>query len=204
MAPLSPIRAFLSEIDRSWDHTTSERIPLRVIGSTALMLLAEYERGTKDSDILKAAALTEPVQQRLLELAGPGTRLHRKHRLYLDFVTPGITFLPRPPLFHPVPDLDASLRHFEVQALDVVDTVVGKLKRFAANDLSDIQAMVDLDLVDPGRLLERFRSAVEGFSMDARADDLRAYVRNLNRVERDFLGVEESRIELPEWMEDET
>lgn len=203
MPPLSPIRAFLLDIDQGWDRPAPERIPLRVIGSTALMLLAEYERGTKDSDILKATTLTEPDQQRLLELAGPGTRLHRKHRLYLDFVVPGITFLPRPPLFHPVPDLDAALRHFDVQALDVVDTVVGKLKRFAANDLSDIQAMVDLDLVDHGRLVERFRSATEGFSMDARADDLRTYIRNLNRVERDFLGVGESRIDLPGWMDGE-
>jgi hypothetical protein len=202
MPPWSPIRAFLLDIDQAWDRPAAARIPLQVIGSTALMLLAEYERGTKDSDILKATRLTEPIQQRLLELAGPGSRLHRKHRLYLDFVAPGITFLPRPPRFHPVPDLETALRHFDVQALDVVDTVVGKLKRFAANDLSDIQAMVDLDLVDHAQLLERFRSAVEGYSMDARAEDLRIYLRNLNRVERDFLGVKESRIDLPEWMDE--
>lgn len=204
MTPSSPIRTFLAEIDRRWDAPEEgARLKLQIIGSTALMLLAEYERGTKDSDVLKAASITADTQARLLALAGPGTDLHRKHRMYLDFVAPAIGFFPRPPRFHSVADLNSSLRHFEVEALDIVDTVVSKLKRFDSNDLSDIQAMVDLDCVDHAQLVERFLSAMDGFSMDARADDLRAYLRNLNRVERDLLGVPESQIPMPGWMEDE-
>jgi hypothetical protein len=45
--------------------------------------------------------------------------------------------------------------------------------------------MADLSLIDHARLVERFRSAVDVFSGDARAEDLPAYVKNLNRIERD-------------------
>jgi hypothetical protein len=42
---------------------------------------------------------------------------------------------------------DRELAHFRIEVLDVVDVVVSKLKRFHANDLRDIEAMVDRDLV---------------------------------------------------------
>lgn len=35
---------------------------------------------------------------------------------------------------------------------------------------------------------------------DARADDVPTYCANLNRVERDFLAVDETEIELPSWI----
>jgi hypothetical protein len=38
------------------------------------------------------------------------------------------------------------------------------------------------------------------FSGDARAEDAQRIVENLNEVERDMLGVEESEIELPDWI----
>jgi hypothetical protein len=84
--------------------------------------------------------------------------------------------------------------------LDVVDVVVAKLKRFHANDRSDIEAMVERDLVHHEALLARFRSAVDSYAADARADDLPRYVKNLHVVERDFLGVGETEIELPGWI----
>lgn len=37
--------------------------------------------------------------------------------------------------------------------------------------------------------------------MDARADDLDKYISNLNRIERDLLGVPESEIDKPDWMQ---
>lgn len=193
---------FLKEIDRRWQRLESqtEKIRLRVIGSAALMLQTDYVRGTKDSDVLETAHLTEDIKGRLIKLAGPGTTLHERHRVYLDIVNGGLPFLPQAPLCHPLVDLNQSLQHFEVEVLDIVDVVVSKLKRFIANDVSDIRAMVDKGLVDHARLIARFNAAVDAYSMDARAGDLPKYVRNLNRVERDFLFVPETTIELPEWV----
>jgi hypothetical protein len=60
--------------------------------------------------------------------------------------------------------------------------------------------MIDRELVPHERLLDRFRGAIDYNSMDARAVDFPRYLENLNRVERDLLGVEETEIELPPWV----
>jgi len=77
-------------------------------------------------------------------------------------------------LCHPLADLNRELTRFQIEVLDVVDTVVSKLKRFSVNDISDIQAMAKMGLIDHPRLIERFRSAVDVFSGDDRAEDLTA------------------------------
>jgi hypothetical protein len=111
-----------------------------------------------------------------------------------------VPFFPRVPVWHPIPTLNQALARLEVFVLDVVDVMVSKLKRFHANDQSDIDAMIDLGLVPHARLIERFRAAVDEFMGDAREQDLPRYVANLHRVERDMLGVAESEIELPSWL----
>lgn len=93
--------------------------------------------------------------------------------------------------------LDGKLAGIELLDHDVVDVVGSKLKRFSANDQADIDAMIQHGLVPHHALLDRFRSAVDVFACDARAEDLPKYVEHLHRVERDLLDVEETAIELP-------
>jgi hypothetical protein len=129
---VAPVRDFLREIDQHWVGTGDPKITLCVIGSAALMLQTGYERGTKDSDVLETASLTEDIKGRLLALAGKDTELHRRHNLYLDVVAQAIPFLPQVPLAHRIAELNQGLQHFELEVLDVVDVVVSKLKRFNA------------------------------------------------------------------------
>ena len=91
-----------------------------------------------------------------------------------------------------------TLKNFTIEALDVVDVVVSKLKRFNSDDANDIRAMADRKLIAHKLLVSRFEAAVDWFSMDARLAEVPRYVRNLHRVERDILGVPESTIEIPE------
>ena len=77
---------------------------------------------------------------------------------------------------------------------------VSKFKRFTSKDAADIRAVVEKGLINPGLLVSRFRAAVDAYSADARAEDLPRYIKNLHTVERDFLEVDESEIELPEWL----
>jgi hypothetical protein len=163
------------------------------------MLQTDYERGTKDSDVLETHDVTADVKKRLLDLAGAGTDLHTRHRIYLDVVPNGIPFLSQRAVYHGLTDLNATLRHLELEVLDVVDVVVAKLKRFHANDRSDIAAMVDLDLVPHEQLVSRFREAADSFAGDARVEELPRYLGNLHIVERDFLFVEPTDLDLPEW-----
>lgn len=189
---------FFEDLDRSWTgEGPPERIPLRLIGSTALFVQTDYDRATKDSDIIEARELPVSIRQRLLDLAGKGTAFHRRHNMYLDIVPAALPFLPINPLWHPFEELRHSLVHFDIVVLDVVDVVVSKLTRYSPSDRGDIQAMVERDHIDPGRLVERFGAAIDAFAMDARIDDVPRYIRNLNEVQRDFLQVPETVFELP-------
>src|SRR5688572_7815947 len=164
------IEQFFADLDAAWTPPP-DRLRLPIIGSIALMLQTSYERGTNDGDVLETAALDIDIKARLLALAGPGTDIHRRNRLYLDIVLNGIPFLPQQPEWQPASALD-HLVHFEVVVLDATDVVVSKLKRFIARDVEDLGAMIDRDVVSHRLLVERFRSAVDAWSMDARADDL--------------------------------
>ncbi len=190
---------FFRDIDGRWGTPAAAKIRLRIIGSSALMLQTDYERGTKDSDVLETNDLTAGIKKRLLDLAGAGTPLHERHRIYIEFVSSGLPFLPQVALYHRVVPLNAPLRHFDLEVLDVVDVVVAKLKRFHAGDRDDVDAMVKKGLVPHQQLVSRFRDAVDYYSCDARVADLPRYVSNLHVVERDFLGEAETDIELPEW-----
>lgn len=194
------VEAFLRDLDRSLGTAFQQPCRLTIIGSTALMLQADYTRGTKDSDVLETAGLDTAAREALLRLGGRGSALHARHQLYLDLVRRGLLFLPQAPRIHPLPALNRDLGILVLDALDVADVVVSKLVRFHTDDLSDIQAMVVRGLVDHADLLDRFRAAVDAFSMDARAEDLPKTLAHLHRVERDCFGAGPTDIELPGWI----
>jgi len=191
---MSAIHDFFGEIDDQWPGSQTR---LSIIGCGALMLQVDYERGTKDGDVFETLDLSAEAQTTLVKLAGPGSKLHTRRKLYIDIVRNGIPFLPHPPHWHRVLP---TLQHLEIVALDVVDVVVSKLIRFNANDQSDVDAMVQRNLVPHAQLVKRFRSAVDAFLGDAREQNLPKYVANLHRVERDMFGVDETDIELPSWI----
>jgi len=193
--PVAQFKEFLAEIDARWKPVGAEPITLQVIGSAALMLQADYDRGTKDGDVLESGDGPAAIKEQLLALAGKKTKLHDQFRIYLDVVQRAILFLPQGPVFHPVKDL--ALKNFRVEVLDIVDVAVSKLKRYNGDDANDIRAMADRDLLDHARLAARFKGAADRFSIDARALDVPRYLKNLHKVERDILGVTPSDIELP-------
>lgn len=197
---MNPIEEFVLAIDRGWHGAQDPKILLRVLGSTSLMMQADYFRGTKDGDVLEAVALTPAIKDRLLSLAGKETKLADKHGIYLDIVPLGLPFFPLNPDWRPLTEFNRSLCCFELEALGIVDTVVTKIKRFNANDQADIQAMIRLGLAPHELVVERFRSAIDRFSGDARAAEFPVYVKHLHRVEREYFEADESEIDLPSWI----
>ena len=119
-----PIRSFFQDIDRRWGFAREEKLLLRVIGSAALMLQTDYVRGTKDSDILETTELGAADKHRLLELAGVGSHVAQRHRMYLEIVSSGLPFLPQSPHWLPLPEPNPLLNHLTIEVLDVVDVVV--------------------------------------------------------------------------------
>jgi hypothetical protein len=195
------IKEFFIELDRHWKQTQEQRIPLRVIGSAALMLHTEYERRTKDSDVIETDFITEPVRKALLDIAGKKTEFHSRYGMYLDIVPRATPFLPHPPSYRTVDSLK-GLRNFAVDALDTVDVAVSKLKRFNASDADDVAAMVNMGAVGHEQFIDRLKSAVDGYSLDARAEDLPKVIANFHTVERDCYQAPETEIPLPDWMQD--
>lgn len=196
------VEELLRAVDRAWPRTR-EKIPLRIIGSTALMLQANYVRGTNDSDIVTTTELTKEIQDRLIALAGPKTKLHERYRLYVQIVPGGLLFRRQNVKWHPLTSLNTELRSFHVEVMDVVDVVVSKLKRLSPNDIVDIEAMRDRDLLTHEAVVDVFRHAVD-FTMDAKAEDLPKWRANLHRVERDIFGIDDpTEIELPSWVCDD-
>jgi len=195
------LEAFISEIDARWASRPAERIVLRVIGSTALMLQANYVRGTKDSDVFRTGEIDDVLATRLLALAGPGTDLHERHHIYLELVPSAILFQRQTVQWHPAQKLNATLQNFHIELMSITDVIVSKLKRLHSNDMTDIEAVVERGLLSHTHLISCFREAVD-FTMDAKAVDLPRYRANLHRVERDLFGVDTpTEIELPQWVE---
>jgi len=200
---MTPPEALLLELDRLWKAEDTPRIRIRILGSMALMLQTDYQRGTKDGDLLYAEPIDARVKERLLALGGQGTPLARRHRIYLDVVSRGILMLPAQPLFVPLPALSAQLTHFEVEALSVPDVVITKLKPFRPTDIADIAAMILRGHVTHDQFVTLFRSAVERFADGATGGEkLPKIVANFHQIERDQFGVEETDIELPPWVDE--
>jgi hypothetical protein len=195
---MTAIEDLLRDIDARWTPQLPAHLTLRILGSTALMLQSDYRRGTKDGDVLETPEITPAVKAPLLRLAGKGTPLHHRHRMYLEVLGPFFPFLPEEPVWHRH-EFDPPLLHLRVEVLDVTDVCVAKLARFHSADREDIKAMADDDLVDPQRFVARFQSAAARWRMDARADRLPAIIRNFRQVQRDVLFVTESEEDLPPW-----
>jgi len=200
---MSQVEDFLRDLDGRWALDTGGPITLRLLGSTALILQTDYARGTKDGDILETSEITPAVSAGLLALGGRGTLLARRHNMYVEILASAFPFFPEVPLWHRLAPFDPPLTRFHVEVLDVLDVVIAKLPRLHGTDRKDIAEMVRRGLIDPTRLRERFQSAVDGWAMDARADDLPRVVRNFHRVQRDELLVDESEIDLPSWVGEE-
>jgi uncharacterized nucleotidyltransferase DUF6036 len=194
------IEPFLLDLDKDWRALGDEPIVLSVIGSTALFLQTDYERGTKDTDFLEIEEISKENSGALLKLGGEDSPLHKKHRLFIQIIKRPIPFLPPHPTFIDLNSL--RLNNFRIRVLDVVDVVVSKLKPFRTKDLDDIREMVKRQLIDPDKLVDRFILTKERWLLDGRAGELKTYVENLHEVQREFLRVPETPIDLPDWLEE--
>lgn len=87
---MNPIESFFRELDARLDSEQFQRTHLQIVGFTALFLLTPYLRGTKDSDAVQTYDFDPAVRHRLLQLAGEGTSLAVRNRIYLEFVAEGL------------------------------------------------------------------------------------------------------------------
>ena len=129
----SPWAAFLDAVDAA----LPARVSLHCLGGFIVSVCHGLKRPTADIDVLAVA----PHQRldALLTMAGKGSRLARKHRLYIDYVTVATVPDSYEDRLQPVfPDRFVNLRLF---ALDPYDLALAKLERNHDVDRDDVRLL---------------------------------------------------------------
>jgi hypothetical protein len=128
--PQEPWRSFFAEVDAS----LTEDVHLHCCGGFVVTQLYGVARTTSDVDFL---AVVPNVQRRLTEIAGKGSPLHLKHKLYLDAVT--VATPPEDYEQRLVPMFPGSWTHLCLHALEAHDVALSKLERNYERDRDDVQ-----------------------------------------------------------------
>lgn len=118
---VEPWASFLADLDAVAEND----VVLHCFGGFVVTLLYGLERPTIDLDAVSIV----PTDQRalLLHHAGKGSPLHRKHGIYLDFVT--IAVSPEDYDQRLIRMFEKGFRHLKLFALDAYDVALTKLER---------------------------------------------------------------------------
>ena len=126
-----PWNAFLKELDACATST----VWLECIGGFVVTMLYGMSRATGDLDVLEIAPRS--MGTLFAEIAGEGGELHRKHGIYLDYVT--VAQAPydyKSPLREIFPGV---FRHIRLMAADPYDLALTKLQRNIERDRGDVR-----------------------------------------------------------------
>lgn len=108
-------------------------------------------RSTSDVDFL---CVVPNVQGFLTDIAGKGSALHRKHKLYLDAVT--VATPPEDYEHRLVPMFARSWTHLRLHALEAHDIAVSKLERNYERDRNDVQQLARAGHLNRETLRDRY------------------------------------------------
>lgn len=159
-----PWQAFLSDIDSS----ITEEVELHGFGGFVITVLYDLARPTADVDVIAITPGTEINS--LMHLAGQGSELYRKHKVYLQLV--GVA---------PVPDgyeerlteiFAGTFNRLRLLALDPYDLVLSKIERNSQRDRDDIRHVARMVPLDLRILQERYQKELRPFLGNPEREDL--------------------------------
>lgn len=146
--PREPYKSFFTEIDASLE----EELALHCLGGFVITVLYGLDRPTADVDVLPLGS--SAVIEFLIGLAGQGSQLHKKYKLYLQVV--GVAQVPinyEDRLREMFPGSFNRLRLF---ALDPYDLALSKLERNTQRDRDDAKHLARMVPFDLDVLQERY------------------------------------------------
>jgi hypothetical protein len=144
--PHEPWLSFLDDLDRELEAPAE----LHCMGGFAVIQAYGLARATADIDILAVVPHRVPIY----DIAGRGSALHRKHGVYLDFVT--VATVPEDyesrlsPLY---PGFWSRLRLFVLEAHDLA---LSKLERNFERDRSDVHHLARSGYLQAATLRSRY------------------------------------------------
>jgi hypothetical protein len=128
-----PWRSFLEELDQRATSATR----LDCMGGFVVTVLYGFSRETADLDVL----LIAPGEQRmpLLEIGVQGGELHKKHKVYLDYV--GVAKVPEDYEERLTEMFAGAFERLRICALDPYDLALSKLERNIQRDRDDVKQL---------------------------------------------------------------
>ena len=135
------------------DERLEQPVELHAIGGFVMTLLHGISRETADLDLLTALPLEKLAG--LQRLAGEGSDMHRRFKVYLQPAT--VAMYPENYRSRLVPMCDdVPLRFLRILALEAHDLALTKLDRNSDTDRQDVQALAAAGLIAKDTLLERY------------------------------------------------
>jgi hypothetical protein len=142
-----PWDAFLKDLDRSLE----EPVELHCLGGFVLTMLYGLKRPTVDVDVLAVRPRMD-----LNPLAGIGSALHKKHRVYLQLVTV-LEAYPEDYEERLTEMFPGAFRNLRLFALDPHDLALTKLRRNSQRDRDDVLHLAKAAPLDTETLRARYR-----------------------------------------------
>jgi len=147
-----PWKSFLAELD----SLLPENVTLHCLGGFVLALLYNLPRPTADIDYVHINPL--PAQEHLLAIAGLGSKLAKKHKLYLQRAS--IADLPSNYEDRLV-ELDLRLYHLRIFTLEIYDLVLSKICSPRPKDFEDAKYLITTQNLVYNLLYARWQSDLQ-------------------------------------------
>jgi hypothetical protein len=145
--PPEPWRSFFDEVD----PRLSEDVYLHCCGGFVMTQLYGVARTTNDVDFL---GVVPNVRNDLTQIAGKGSALHRKHKVYLDAVA--VATPPEDYQERLVPMFPGAWQRLRLFALEAHDLALSKLERNIERDRDDVQQLSRAGHLRPEILRDRY------------------------------------------------
>jgi hypothetical protein len=142
-----PWDAFLKDLDRSLE----DPVELHCLGGFVLTMLYGLKRPTADVDVLAVRPRMD-----LNPLAGIGSPLHKKHRVYFQLVTV-LEAYPEDYEERLTEMFPGAFRNLRLFALDPYDLALTKLRRNSQRDREDVLHLAKAAPLDIETLRARYR-----------------------------------------------
>lgn len=143
-----PWSSFLNDLDRQLTQSTE----IHCLGGFVVSELYGLQRPTADVDILETTKGTDPAT--LVRLAGQGSELHKRHKVYLDVVA--VATVPEHYESRLSDLFPGRFRNLRLRAFERHDLVLAKLERNIDRDREDLRRLVLGPGLDPEVLRERY------------------------------------------------
>jgi hypothetical protein len=144
-----PWRSFLSEID----DRASQNLELHCIGGFAVSLRYGLNRPTGDIDVVEV----KPADAKpwLAQIAGAGSALHRKHKIYVQVVT--VASIPEDYESRLTELFAGRFKRLRLFVPDPYDLALSKLTRNSDIDMEDVKHLANECQLDLDQLRDRYQ-----------------------------------------------